>query len=208
MNRTISFLAAVAAVLYLFLSRTLAFPANAILKTSMCVLLAILAWRHRKRMLAIALLFSASGDALLAIDGTRLFIPALASFLMTHLLYAVIFVREGRASERWRTIGRLLPVVFAIGYVPILWPHLGSMAIPVLLYIVAIVAMGFSSFRVSPIVVPLGALLFMASDSLIAYEKFVEPANWQGPVIWITYALAQLLITYGLVNSRREVKET
>jgi len=203
-NRALAILAAGASVLYLFLAQSLPYPSSAFLKTSMCVLLAVLAWRRQSALLAIALLFSASGDALLAIDGAKLFVPALASFLVTHVLYAVIFVRTSRgtpaAASAWRKAAMVVPIVFAIGYSVVLWPHLGALAIPVLLYIAAIVAMSALSLRVQQIFVPGGALLFMASDSLIAFEKFIEPVTWLGAAVWITYALAQQLITHGLLR--------
>jgi uncharacterized membrane protein YhhN len=204
MNRVLAILAAIASALYLVFSGVAPYPSNAVLKTSVCVLLAALALRSRNWLLASALLFSAIGDALLAIDGTKLFVLALASFLITHLLYAVIFVRVSKearlALNVRRKIGMVLPIVFAVVYAAVLWPHLGALAIPVLLYIAAIVAMTVLSFRVKEMLVPAGALLFMASDSLIAYAKFIEPMGWQGIFIWVTYAAAQQLITHGLLR--------
>jgi uncharacterized membrane protein YhhN len=206
MNRALGISAAIVSALYLFLSKALPFPGGAILKTSMCVLLAVLALRHKSVLLAVALGFSAAGDALLAIDGARLFVPALSSFLVTHGVYAAIFVRASRdapiALGASRRIGMILPIVFAIGYSIVLWPRLGDLVIPVLVYIAAIVAMAVLSFRVPQMIVPLGALLFMASDSLISLEKFLWTAEWMGPLVWITYALAQQLITHGLIRAR------
>jgi uncharacterized membrane protein YhhN len=49
-------------------------------------------------------------------------------------------------------------------------------------------------------IVPIGAVLFLASDSLIALDKFLWQAQWLGLAIWITYAAAQLLIAYGLLS--------
>jgi uncharacterized membrane protein YhhN len=211
MNRVFAILAALASGLYLILPASSYSPGSAIPKMSMCVLLAALAWRHRLLLLAIALLFSATGDALLAIDGAKLFVPALASFLITHLLYAVIFLRASRetpiAVNAWRTIGMIVPILFAIPYAAILWPHLGSLTVPVTLYIFAIVAMAVLSFRVKQVLVPIGALLFMASDSLIAYTKFLESAAWAGAIIWVTYALAQQLITHGLVRLQLQYRD-
>ncbi|HTE41861.1 MAG TPA: lysoplasmalogenase family protein, partial [Steroidobacteraceae bacterium] len=78
--------------------------------------------------------------------------------------------------------------------------HLGALAIPVVLYIAAIVAMTALSFRVPQLFVPVGAVLFMTSDSLIALGKFLWPMRWLGLVIWMTYAMGQLLITFGLLR--------
>jgi uncharacterized membrane protein YhhN len=89
---------------------------------------------------------------------------------------------------------------FAAAYSAVLWPNLGALAVPVVLYIGAIVVMAMLSLRVRPIDVPLGAVLFMVSDSLISLEKFLWQAAWIGPLVWITYALAQLLITRGMLK--------
>jgi uncharacterized membrane protein YhhN len=201
-DRWIFWLAVAVAVAYLVLQRP--YPGYVELKTSMCVLLAVLAFRGGLKLFALALLFSAAGDAFLAIDGERLFVPGLASFLTTHVLYAVIFVLCTRRSPAPLTLGRKAMVAiipaFAVAYSAVLWPHLGTLAVPVVLYIAAIVVMAMLALRMRPIEVPLGAVLFMASDSLISLEKFLWQAVWVGPLVWITYALAQLLITRGMLK--------
>jgi uncharacterized membrane protein YhhN len=198
--------AAAVALAYLVLPRP--YAGDVALKTSMCVLLAIAAARGKLKLFALALLFSAAGDAFLAYDGERLFVPGLASFLATHVLYAVIFVLATKGTAMPMSIGRKVTFVvlpaFAAAYSVVLWPNLGALAIPVLLYIAAIVVMAMLSLRVRAIEVPLGAVLFMVSDSLIALEKFLWQAAWVGPLVWITYALAQLMIARGLLSSTRD----
>jgi len=196
---------AAVAVAYLLLPRP--YPGDVALKTSMCVLLAIAAFRCNLKLFALALLFSAAGDAFLAYDGQRLFVPGLASFLATHVLYAIVFVLATKGAVAPMSAGRkvMLAVIptFAIAYSVVLWPNLGALAIPVVLYIAAIVVMAMLSLRVRAIEVPLGAVLFMVSDSLISLEKFLWQAVWVGPLVWITYAVAQLLITRGMLTSTR-----
>ena len=202
----ILWIAAAVALAYLLLPRP--YPGDVALKTSMCVLLAIAAFRGKLKLFALALLFSAAGDAFLAYDGKRLFVPGLASFLVTHVLYAVVFVLATKSAAARMSAGRsaMLVVIptFAVAYSAVLWPHLGALAIPVILYIAAIVAMAMLSLRVRAIEVPLGAALFMVSDSLISLGKFLWQAGWIGPLVWITYALAQLLITRGMLTTTRK----
>jgi uncharacterized membrane protein YhhN len=198
--------AAAMAFAYLMLPRP--YTGSVALKTSMCVLLAIAAFRGNFKLFALALLFSAAGDAFLAYDGQRLFVPGLASFLVTHVLYAVVFVLATKGAAAPMSVGRkvmfaVIPT-FAVVYSAVLWPNLGALAIPVVLYIAAIVVMAMLSLRVRAIEVPLGAVLFMISDSLISLEKFLWQAAWIGPLVWITYALAQLLITRGMLTSPRQ----
>jgi uncharacterized membrane protein YhhN len=174
------------------------------------MLLAIAAFRGKLRLFALALLFSAAGDAFLAYDGQRLFVPGLASFLVTHVLYAVVFVLATKGAPAPMSAARKVMLVvipaFAVAYGVVLWPNLGELAIPVLLYIAAIVVMAILSLRVRALEVPLGAVLFMISDSLISLGKFLWQAAWVGPLVWITYALAQLLITRGMLRSARQTQ--
>lgn len=204
-SRWILWAAAAVALAYLVLPRP--YAGDVALKASMCVLLAIAAFRGDLKLLALALLFSAAGDAFLAYDGKRLFVPGLASFLVTHVLYAVVFVVATKGGAATMGTGRkvMLAIVpaFALAYGVVLWPHLGALAVPVMVYIAAIVVMTMLSLRVRAIEVPLGAVLFMVSDSLISLEKFLWHAAWVGPLVWITYALAQLLITSGMLTSTR-----
>jgi uncharacterized membrane protein YhhN len=206
-DRALAFLALIAPIAYLLLLGVKPYPGDVILKTSLCALLALLAWRHEKRLLAVALLFSALGDALLDLNGAKLFVPALASFLITHLLYATMFLRVAKLRfarlQVWRLMLLVLVPLFAIAYTMVLWPKLGNLSLPVACYIAAIVAMTVFSLRVPVAIVPIGAGLFLISDSLIALEKFLWQAGWIGPTIWITYAAAQLLIAYGMVLKHR-----
>jgi uncharacterized membrane protein YhhN len=202
-SHPLAVLAAGAPLAYLLLLGLRPYAGDVVLKTSMCVLLAVIAWRAQAKLLAAALLFSAAGDAFLGIDGDRLFVPGLASFLITHVLYAAIFARIAKVASAPPTIVRKVAMVavplFAVSFAIVLWPALGSLAVPVALYMIAIVTMALLSLRIASWSVPAGAVLFVASDSLIALGKFLWDAAWISPAIWITYALAQLLIVYGLV---------
>ena len=202
LDRWIFGLAAAVALAYLVLPRP--YPGYVTLKTSMCVLLAVLAIRGGLKLFALALLFSAAGDAFLAYDGQRLFVPGLASFLTTHVLYAIVFVLSAKGDATPMSAGRRIMLLaipaFALAYSIVLWPHLGALAVPVVAYTGAIVVMAILALRVRAIEVPIGAVLFMVSDSLISLEKFLWTAAWVGPLVWITYALAQLLITRGMLK--------
>jgi len=45
-----------------------------------------------------------------------------------------------------------------------------------------------------------GAILFVASDSLLAFNKFFSAFNYSGLIVMLTYGLAQLFITEGAVR--------
>jgi len=50
-----------------------------------------------------------------------------------------------------------------------------------------------------------GALMFIASDAMIAISKFRHPFSYGEQLIWITYYLAQFLILRGV--ERRHSRE-
>ncbi len=197
-------LALLLAALYLLLP-SLAVPqiVVVVVKGAVCPLLALSIWRWRggdaiAKLLSLALLFSAAGDVFLALDRVRLFVPALASFLLAHLAYLVLFVKH-RARPSWRQwllIAVLL--IYAAIMLAVLTPGLGKLLLPVYGYVAAIIAMGMAALALpAKPLVGLGAVSFILSDSLIALDKFVEPIAWAGPAIWITYVAAQVLILLG-----------
>ena len=200
-------IAAAAALIYCVLLGARPYPGDVGVKMSMCVVLAFAAWRARLRLYSLALVFSAAGDALLASGGDRWFIPGLLAFLTTHLLYIAIFLRDSRlprtALRGGRQAAAVCVLLFAIVYSTFLFPRLGPLAVPVVGYIAAIVVMAVLAMRVVPLSVPVGAVLFMTSDSLLALDKFVWSAAWIGPLIWITYAGAQLAIARGMLRVKR-----
>ena len=71
-------------------------------------------------------------------------------------------------------------------------------------YIAAILAMGVSALTTSSVSIVGGALLFMASDGLLAAEKFLVAAIsphrvWMRFSVWGLYYAAQLAITLGFL---------
>lgn len=78
------------------------------------------------------------------------------------------------------------------------------MRLPVLFYCVAILAMGISSLSELGATVVLGAVLFMASDAILAAGRFLVPADdprhaWMQPLVWALYYAAQLLLTLSFI---------
>src|SRR5918994_4006059 len=124
----ILWVAAAVALAYLLLQRP--YAGDVALKTSMCVLLAVAAFRGKLKLFALALLFSAAGDAFLAYDGERLFVPGLASFLVTHVLYAIVFVLATKDTattpmSAGRKVTFAVIPTFTVAYSAVLWPTLG-----------------------------------------------------------------------------------
>jgi uncharacterized membrane protein YhhN len=128
-----------------------------------------------KVMIFAGLVFSMAGDVLLILPSDR-FAAGLAAFLIAHLCYSAAFVSEIRALNWWR----LFPLLAygAVVYL-LLAPSLGKLKLPVLLYVVAILAMAWFAWErwsqlgsrgaLSAFV---GALLFVISDTILAFNHF------------------------------------
>ena len=67
-------------------------------------------------------------------------------------------------------------------------------------YVVVIAAMGASAVASGNALAAVGALLFMASDSLIGETRFVQPRRWGGVAIMVTYHLGQAGLVLSLVT--------
>jgi uncharacterized membrane protein YhhN len=152
-------------------------------------------------LIVIGLAWSLAGDIFLMLPGDR-FILGLVSFLIAHLAYIAAFVR---AADRPLTGTSILPLIplLAYGFVvfAILRPHLGPLLVPVLAYMLVILAMGWRAIEYArqeptagPLAAALGALLFVVSDSALALNRFARPFRAAQALVLGTYFAAQWLI--------------
>jgi uncharacterized membrane protein YhhN len=163
-------------------------------------------------LLVAALALSAVGDAFLSRDGETPFLGGLASFLAAHILYVPLFLRSGGrldvlGTETWRGAIALAMAAFVVVMLAALWRRVGpGLRTPIAVYIAAILAMGISALTLDNPWVIGGAVLFMASDGLLATEKFLVPAiaPYRAGIryaVWVLYYAAQLAITLGFLLS-------
>jgi len=168
--------------------------------------LALVALRGRVRvLLALALLLSACGDVLLEL---RFFTPGLAAFLIAQLCYAWYFFSQRDTANL--PVARLLIVLalMCTASVPII-SNAGDLLIPVAVYMMAIGLMGISAalYRKPSTVLFVGALLFVASDSMIGFNRFVSPLPAAHYAIMMTYYGAQLLILWGVLATEKHPRQ-
>lgn len=150
--------------------------------------------------LLFALLLSAAGDIALGLDSERYFVQGLGFFLIAHWVYVIVFSRQmGFAPQAFVPI--IIVLVFASILIPRLLPALGKLRIPVLLYISSIVLMGITAALYTPFSfwLSLGAIVFMASDAIIAINKFIQPVSYRDFAVMVTYYLAQYLVVASLL---------
>lgn len=209
-NATLLF-SLVAAVIFAF---TIGMPprlTRSAVKTLAVAMLSVLAFQQGGPWLLVAALaLSAVGDAFLSRDGDKAFLGGLASFLAAHVLYVALVLRAGGGTgllgaEPWRAAIALAMAVFGLAMLVALWRRVGpGLRLPVGVYVAAILAMGISALTMSNVSVIGGAVSFMASDGLLAAEKFLVPAIsphrvWMRYAAWALYYGAQLAIILGFL---------
>jgi uncharacterized membrane protein YhhN len=148
--------------------------------------------------LILGLLFSLAGDIFLMLERDR-FILGLVSFFVAHLFYTAAFLYESGAELPFLS---MVPFMLYGGLMlRALWPSLGKMRLPVLAYVIVILLMGWMAAgrwmwagRGGSLLAAAGALLFIASDSLLALDKFRGRFRAAQLLILATYFAAQLLI--------------
>jgi uncharacterized membrane protein YhhN len=144
------------------------------------------------------LLFSLAGDIFLMLPGDR-FVPGLVSFLFAHVLYIFAFIYEsGHDLSFWHFIPFLF---YGSLMLSVLLPHLGKMSFPVVVYMYAILMMGWTTAsrylltqQEGSLLALIGAILFIASDSVLALDRFKGHFRSAQLLILSTYFTAQWLI--------------
>jgi len=190
-----------------------------------CAVLVLAEWKHLARVRVIAKVFASLAFLALGISARRTdayalwivaglalgvvgdiallsergFLAGLGAFLLGHVAYIVAIATRLPAAQ-WFTPEALAPLAVASIALVMLWPRLGSLRVPVIAYVVAIVVMvaGALALRTEPFAA--GAVLFFASDLSVARDKFVGASFtnklWGLPA----YYFGQILIAYSLVS--------
>jgi uncharacterized membrane protein YhhN len=170
----------------------------------------------QKNYIITALVFSFLGDFFLLLESKMplFFIFGLLAFLITHVLYIIFFTRTktaGKSLLRTQPYIPFLVIAYGAGLVYFLYPSLGSLKIPVIVYAGIICSMLLCTFYVYSTVGAVtglqfiaGALLFVISDSLLAINKFYEPLPFAALLIMLTYCAAQYFIVRAFIYRREK----
>lgn len=149
----------------------------------------------------LALAFSFLGDVFL-LDKNNLFLIGIAAFLITQLLYIkIIWYRIKKSNFSQKIIAAVPFMIYLFVLLSLLQHNLNKFLIPVVVYGSAISVFGMVSLLNYVVeksknnrVLLLGAILFIASDSMIALHKFYQEQPFYGVAIMATYVIAQYLI--------------
>ncbi len=163
------------------------------------------------RVILVGLVFGAIGDIALLGRSSRAFLGGLVAFLIGHLAYVaaacVLVPPSVWLSGDGAIALAAIPVVAGAIALRWLWPTLGTMRVPVIVYVLTIVTMvvaAMAVWRAHALPNPqrtwllVGAVLFFISDIAVARDKFVAKgfANriWGLPA----YFAGQLMIAWSL----------
>lgn len=187
------------------------------LKPALVPLLGFGVYFHRKfpskNILLSALLFSWIGDVILLFADIAeiYFILGLLAFLIAHLSYCVLFnkqiIGEIQINKILFAVGSLLIAFYLTAMILVLIPRLGELKIPVIIYAAVISTMLLFAFngyliwkKPGALYIFLGAVAFVASDSILAFDKFYAPIQKSSFFIMLTYLVAQYLIVVGIIK--------
>ncbi|MHB8462058.1 MAG: lysoplasmalogenase [Vulcanimicrobiaceae bacterium] len=164
------------------------------------------------KRLGFGLLFAAIGDVLLLFPGNKFFIAGMVCFAIMHVDYIAAFAVAGTKGNglikraRWVS----LPYIVAmLGFDITLWPYLGALRTPVIVYGFFLTAMAIAAVNLigriplrNAILVASGAAIFMLSDTLLATSQFAPQIAPPIAAAFVlpTYYLAQTLIAFGIMD--------
>lgn len=183
-------------------SRTLVYVFKPLATALLAVLVAVSPGSVSSRYAAAVfagLLFSLAGDVFLMLPADR-FRQGLASFLLAHACYVFAFASDSPFASP------VLPFAFGLvvagAVLPALWPGIpGRLRPPVVVYVALLVGMAAQAASRAAhlrsgaaLAAALGAGLFVASDALLAWNRFRRPLPAAQVLIHATYFPAQWLI--------------
>ncbi|HSA96130.1 MAG TPA: lysoplasmalogenase [Acidobacteriota bacterium] len=151
-----------------------------------------------KSLILAGLGFALVGDVALMFPD-KWFQAGLVAFLAAQVLYILAFKPQPGHPVPLMTF---LPfILYGLLMFFLLAPHLGPLKIPVFVYVAAITTMaGFAAARyvdrggTKPLLAFIGAVLFLVSDSALAYDRFARKIPGGRIIVLGTYFPAQLLI--------------
>ncbi|MEO7044349.1 MAG: lysoplasmalogenase [Ferruginibacter sp.] len=188
------------------------------------IVLALMAWLYSGTgltsrfnvLIFTGLGFALAGDVLLMFQdyNSSFFIFGLIAFLLCHIFYIAAFNEDRKAKSIVKNPFFIWAIIVFAAFCAALFfylqPHLGALQYPVLVYAIIISMMAIMAVSrygkvnlMSFEIIFYGAIFFLFSDSILAYNKFVEVLPQAGVIIMSSYMLAQYLIVFGTVARKQ-----
>jgi len=122
------------------------------------------------------------------------FIVGLGAFLLGHVAFVVMFVRLGAGEKAWGTLASLgmAALALTIGRRIVAGARKNSAAltVPVTAYLLVIAVMAVVGWSTGIAAAIAGSTLFVASDSILGWRRFVHQENWMSSAVMVTYHAA------------------
>ena len=135
----------------------------------------------------------------------RCFFAGLISFLIGNLLYIAAFATGIAVTASWPVVPAL---AFGIIVYGLLHAHLGTMRVPVIAYIVVILAMAAVALErllalqtTGSLLATTGVAFFLVTDTTLALDRYRQSFRSAQLIILSTYWIAQWLIALSLALS-------
>lgn len=167
---------------------------------------------HTEILLGIALVCAFLGDFFLLWPHKKAFFTlGLVFFLAMQTLYLMFIIThqiDFSMSNQLMIWAAILFMILAFIIYAKLFKHLRKMKIPLLVYMLVIIAVAYFCFlnfaATMNVVFALqfaGAVFFIISDTILAFDSFKKPLHFANVWIMSTYITAQLLLFIGFMNS-------
>ena len=161
-----------------------------------------------KILIVVGILFSLMGDVLLMLPSDQ-FLLGLICFLITHICYIVAFLSDSKFGRPiWPY---LLLAVITIAIFELLSGGISAaMKFPVAVYAAALSLMTAQALARNlqlknrgSMLAAIGAILFLISDTTLAYDRFIIGFTAAHAIILFTYYAAQYFIAVSVRNCSR-----
>jgi uncharacterized membrane protein YhhN len=160
----------------------------------------------RDKWYSTALVFSFFGDSFLLYSGDFSFKIGLGSFLIAHILFIGVVLKRINKTSILRVFASIIPFLIVLLLLLILKDSLGQLFIPVLIYGITISTFGVVSLidylntkSKKSLLMLIGAIIFIISDSVLAINKFHISAFVFEIIVMTTYITAQYVIYRSMI---------
>lgn len=156
--------------------------------------------------LLLALLFCWLGDCLLILQkiDANFFIYGLIAFLIGHVFYILINLKsisKINSKDFLAFVPMLMWAIFLLSNIK------SGFLVPIFIYSIALCGLYFTGLLARQkfsknhwVILFIGIILFIASDSMIAINKFIMPFESAGFFIMLTYIIAQFMIVWANIK--------
>jgi uncharacterized membrane protein YhhN len=142
------------------------------------------------------------------------FIIGLVSFLTAHLLFITILIKNIKNYNKLHLLTSIIPfLLLLISLLYVIKDSLNNLLIPVIIYGITISTFGvvamlnyLSSKNYKSFLMFVGAVVFIASDAILAINKFYSTTDVLEVFIMVTYITAQYIIYKSMVFGNLKIK--